>query len=153
MTTSEDNLPPSLAPAPEPDLDTNVDSNPSSVNDETVAPMDENRTMNRLFRLLKLIRILQILLQRRLTVSKRMHRRRPQKRHLQRTQVINQFLFLNQRHRVTRMGVALQMVAWHQGHTWLGLKAEVPAVGPRVNLRQTHRLGWREIIFWNRTLR
>ena len=41
MTTSEDNSPPSLASAPEPDLDTNVDSNPSSVNDETVAPMFE----------------------------------------------------------------------------------------------------------------
>ena len=41
MTTSEDNSPPSLASAPEPDLDTNVDSNHSSVNDETVAPMDE----------------------------------------------------------------------------------------------------------------
>ena len=41
MTTREDNSPPSLASAPEPDLDTNVDSNHSSVNDETVAPMDE----------------------------------------------------------------------------------------------------------------
>ena len=41
MTTSEDNSPPSLASAPEPDLDTNVDSNPPSVNDETVTPMDE----------------------------------------------------------------------------------------------------------------
>ena len=41
MTTREDNSSPSLASAPEPDLDTNVDSNHSSVNDETVAPMDE----------------------------------------------------------------------------------------------------------------
>ena len=41
MTPSEDNSPPSLASAPEPDLDTNVDSSPPSVNDETVAPMDE----------------------------------------------------------------------------------------------------------------
>ena len=41
MTTSEDNSSPSLASAPELDLDTNVDSNPSSVNDETVAPMVE----------------------------------------------------------------------------------------------------------------
>lgn len=41
MTTREDNSSPSLASAPEPDLDTNVDSNHSSVNDEAVAPMDE----------------------------------------------------------------------------------------------------------------
>ena len=41
MTTREDNSSLSLASALEPDLDTNVDSNHSSVNDETVAPMDE----------------------------------------------------------------------------------------------------------------
>ena len=145
MPTSEDNSPPSLASAPEPDSDTNVDSNPPSVKDETVAPIDETSDNE------AIVPPSEADSNSSNTATKEINceQENASREATEKTSSVNTSnkpvpVSKPKASRDKNGGSLASGRVTSKSHV-TGSERKVPAVGPLVNLCQTHRL---EIIFW-----